>query len=98
MYLSRCIVSAKLANDFLAVNFFCERNLPEKVDWVLNMPLMLSSNVICVVFIATLPHTHDGHTSFTSFPAGFTWSLSLVETAYAIVNMIQVINEEARAT
>ena len=33
-----------------------------------------------------------------SFPATFTRSLSLVETAYPIVSMIQVINEEARAT
>ena len=52
-------MSAKLVNDFLAVNFFCERNLSQKLDWVLNMPLILSSNVICVVFIATLPqHIH----------------------------------------
>ena len=29
---------------------------------------------------------------------GFTSSLSLVETAYPIVNMVQVINKEARAT
>ena len=46
-------------------------------------------------------HTHTGHTGFTftlSFPADFTWSLSLVETAYPIVNMFQVINKEARAT
>ena len=45
--------------------------------------------------------THDGHTGFTfkySFPAGFTWLLSLVETAYPIVIKIQVINKEARAT
>ena len=28
----------------------------------------------------------------------FTWSLSLVEKAYPIVNMVQVINKEARAT
>ena len=28
----------------------------------------------------------------------FTSSLSLVETAYPIVNMVQVINKEARAT
>ena len=33
-----------------------------------------------------------------SFPAGFTWSLSLAETTYQMVNMIKVINEEARAT
>ena len=42
-------------------------------------------------------HTYDGHTGFTFiwyFPAGF----SSRNTAYAIVNMIQVINKEARAT
>ena len=46
-------------------------------------------------------YTNAGHTGFIftlSFQAGFTWSLSLVETAYPIVNMIQVINKEARAT
>ena len=40
-------------------------------------------------------HTHAVHTDFTftkSFPAGFTWSLTLVETAYPNLNIIQVIN------
>ena len=40
-------------------------------------------------------HTHAVHTDFTftkSFPAGFTWSLTLVETAYQNLNIIQVIN------
>ena len=31
-------------------------------------------------------------------PAGSTWSLSIVETAYPIVNMIQGINKKAVAT
>ena len=31
-------------------------------------------------------------------PAGFTWSVSLVETTNPVVNMIEVINKEARAT
>ena len=35
---------------------------------------------------------------FTSFPAGFTLSLSLVETAYPIVNMFQVNKKEAKIT
>ena len=46
-------------------------------------------------------HTHTGHTGFTStlsFPAAFLWSFSLVETTYLIVNMIQVIKKEPRAT
>ena len=30
----------------LSVNYFCERTSPYKFDWVLNMPLILSSNVI----------------------------------------------------
>ena len=40
------------------------------------------------------------HTLVTlqSFPDGFTWSLSPVETPYPIENMIQVVNKEARAT
>ena len=33
-------------NDVLAVNLFCERTSSQKLDWVLNMPLTLSSNVI----------------------------------------------------
>ena len=53
-------------------------------------------------YILLLWHCRNtGHTGFTfiqSFPAGFIWSLPLVETAYSIVNMIQVINKEARAT
>ena len=46
-------------------------------------------------------HTDNGHTGFAftySFTAGFTGSLLLVETAYPILNMIQVINKEARVT
>ena len=35
---------------------------------------------------------------FASFPAGFTLSLSLVETAYPIVNMFQVNKKEAKIT
>ena len=43
--------------------------------------------------LATLvSHSHN------LFQLDITWSLSLVETAYPIVNMIQVINKEARAT
>ena len=61
---------------------------------------------ICMDFVfcllqQCLTNTHDGHTGFTfksSFPAGYTWSLSLAETACPIVNKIQVINKEARAT
>ena len=30
----------------LAVNYFCERMSSQKLDWVLNTPLILSSNVI----------------------------------------------------
>ena len=47
----------------------------------------------CVLFIATLSqHIHTMVTLVShSFPAGFTWSSSLVETAYRIVNMIHVI-------
>ena len=46
-------------------------------------------------------HTHLDHTGFTfskSFPAGFASSLLLVKTAYPIVNMLQVINKETRAS
>ena len=59
---------------------------------------------VFVYYNVVATHTHTGHTVFTltwSFPAGFTWSLALVETTYPIVNMsyqfTQVINEEARA-
>ena len=38
--------STKLVNDFLAVNYFRERTSSQKLDWVLNTPLILSSNVI----------------------------------------------------
>ena len=38
--------SSKLVNDFLAVNYFRERTSSQKLDWVLNTPLILSSNVI----------------------------------------------------
>ena len=46
-----------------------------------------------VLFIATLSqHIHTMVTLVShSFPAGFTWSSSLVETAYRILNMIHVI-------
>ena len=37
--------SEKLVNDFLAVNYFCDRT-SEKLNWVLNTSLRLSSNVI----------------------------------------------------
>ena len=59
---------------------------------------------LCVFFVCcntVVTHKRTGHTGFTftsSFLAGFTWSLSLVETVYPIVNMIQVNNKEARAT
>ena len=53
---SRCIenpvklqdvaISAKFDNYFLAFNYFCERNSSQKLDCVLNIPLMLSRNVI----------------------------------------------------
>ena len=59
-------------------------------------------NFMCFVYcIIVATRAHDGHTGFTfkqSFPAGFTWLLSQVETAYTIVNMIQVINKEATST
>ena len=46
-----------------------------------------------VLFIATLPqHIHTMVTLVSHyFPASFTWSSSLVETAYRILNMIHVI-------
>ena len=56
---------------------------------------------ICMYIYIYITHTHAGYTGFTftqSFPAGFTWSLSLVETPCPIVNLIQVIDKEARAT
>ena len=55
--------------------------------------------VFFVYFNIVTTYTHAGHTGFTftySVPDGFVWSLSLVETDYPIVNMIQVINKEAR--
>ena len=38
--------SAKLVHDFIAVNYFRERPSSYKIDWVLNTPLILSSNAI----------------------------------------------------
>ena len=38
--------SAKLVNDFAAVNYFCERTSSQKPGWVFNTSLILSSNVI----------------------------------------------------
>ena len=35
---------------------------------------------------------------YLSFPAAFTWSLSLVGTAYQIANIFQVNNKETRTT
>ena len=52
------------------------------------------------LFFVTLSHaaqTQTGQTGFTftiSFPTAFTWLLPLVETAYPIVNMFQVINKK----
>ena len=46
-------------------------------------------------------HTYDDHTGFTFiwFIHSFIFQLVLlVETAYTIVDMMQVINKEARAT
>ena len=38
--------SAKLVNEFLVVHLFCERTSSEKLDWVFNMSLILSSNIV----------------------------------------------------
>ena len=35
-----------LVSDFLAINGFCERTSSQKLDWILNMPLILPSNII----------------------------------------------------
>ena len=58
----------------------------------MNFVLFVYCNIVAT-------HTYDGHTGFTftrSFPAGFT--RRNIETAHTIVNMIQVINKEARGT
>ena len=47
MKLLRWIIFSKIGyNDSLAVNYFCERTSSLKLDWILNMPVILSSNVI----------------------------------------------------
>ena len=38
--------SAKLFDDFLAINYFRERTSLQKLDWIFNTPLTLSDNVI----------------------------------------------------
>ena len=54
-----------------------------------------------VYFNIVATYTYAGHTGFTityCVPGGFALSLSLVETAYPILNIIPVINKEARVT
>ena len=47
MKLLRWSILCKISyNDSLADNYFCGRTSSSKLDWVLNMPLILSSNVI----------------------------------------------------
>ena len=36
----------KFVTDFLPLNYFRERTSSQKLDWILNTPLILSSNVI----------------------------------------------------
>ena len=43
-------------------------------------------------------HTYDGHTARVSHSYDIFQLVLVVETAYAIVNMVQVINKEVRAT
>ena len=38
--------SAKLFDDFLAINYFRERTSLPKLNWIFNTPLILSGNVI----------------------------------------------------
>ena len=42
----KCLKQSIFSCDFLAVNDFRERTSSQKLDWVLNTPLILSSNVI----------------------------------------------------
>ena len=42
--------------------------------------------------------TINDHISDNSIQINIKFTLSLVETAYPVVNMVQVINKEARAT
>ena len=62
---------------------------------------MYMNSVFFVYCNIVATHTYDGHTGFTftwSFPAIVTMpDVLLVETANAIMNMIQVINKEPRA-
>ena len=65
------------------------------------MKICQTSFVFFVFCNIVATHTQTGHTGFTytwSFPAAFTWSFSLIETAYPIANMFQVMNKEARET
>ena len=60
---------------------------------------MYKNFVFCLFVYCNIvaAHTHTGHTGFTftqPIPAGFTWSLLLVETVYQIVNTILVINKK----
>ena len=51
MKLLRWSIFCKIGyNDSLTVNYFYERTSSSKLDWVLNMPLILSSNVIWHAF------------------------------------------------
>ena len=40
-------IFCKISYLIFSINFFCERSSSQKLDWVLNIPLILSSNVIC---------------------------------------------------
>ena len=51
--------------------------------------------ILCFLFIVRLSHWF--HIPII-FPAVFTWSLSLVETAYQIVNMTEVIHKKGQFT
>ena len=54
--------------------------------------------LICFLFIATLSQLIRTMVTLVSHSYDLFQLVLLVETAYTIVNMIQVINKEARAT
>ena len=55
-------------------------------------------NSVCFLFIATLSQLMHTMVTLVSHSHNLFQLVLLVETVYPIVNMIQVINKEARAT
>ena len=55
-------------------------------------------STLCFLFIATLSQLICTMVTLVSYSHDLFQLVLLIETAYTIVNMIQVINKEARAT